>query len=56
MRIRPQKNSIIEIEIDKPCEIHLVEFDNEQGFKAFMQDEETKNFLHLKDQSIKHQY
>ncbi|HYJ63110.1 MAG TPA: DUF1330 domain-containing protein [Parafilimonas sp.] len=53
LRIRPEENSFIDYSIDKPYEIHLVEFDSEQDFKKFMQDEERKNFLHLKEQSIK---
>jgi hypothetical protein len=53
LRIRPDERSFIEYSIDKPYEIHLVEFDDEQALKAFMQDEERKKFLHLKEQSIK---
>jgi uncharacterized protein (DUF1330 family) len=53
LRIRPGENSFIECSIEKPYEVHLVEFNNEQDFKNFMQDEERKHFLHLKDQSIK---
>ena len=53
LRIRPNDTSFIEHCIDKPYEIHLVEFDSEQDFKNFMQDEERKKFLHLKEQSIK---
>ena len=53
LRIRPGENSFIDYCIDKPYEIHLVEFDSEQDFKNFMQDEERKKFLHLKEQSIK---
>jgi uncharacterized protein (DUF1330 family) len=52
-RVRPTEESYIEHQIDKPYEIHLVEFDDEQDFKNFMQDEERKKFLHLKEQSIK---
>ena len=52
LRIRPQQDSFIENKIEKPYEIHLVEFDNEEDFKNFMQDEERKKFLHLKEQSI----
>ncbi len=52
-RVRPDENSFIEHHIDKPYEIHLVEFDTEQDFKNFAQDEERKKFLHLKEQSIK---
>lgn len=53
LRIRPDKNSYIESGIDRPYEVHLVSFHNEQDFKDFMQDDERKKFLHLKEQSIK---
>ena len=53
LRGRPDDNSFIEHRMDKPYEIHLVEFDNEQDFENFKQDEERKSFLHLKEQSIK---
>lgn len=53
IRVRPDNNSIIEGNIGKPYEIHLVEFETEQDFENFKQDEERKKFLHLKDQSVK---
>jgi hypothetical protein len=53
LRIRPNEQAFIENHIDKPYEIHLVEFNSEQDFENFKQDEERKKFLHLKDQSIK---
>ena len=53
LRIRPDDNSFIECSIDKPYEIHLVEFDGEQDFENFKLDEERKKFLHLKEQSVK---
>ena len=52
-RVRPAENSYIEHHIDKPYEIHFVEFDTQQDFENFKQDEERKKFLHLKEQSIK---
>jgi uncharacterized protein (DUF1330 family) len=52
-RVRPSDNSFIECHVDKPYEIHLVEFDTEQDFENFKHDEERKRFLHLKEQSIK---
>ena len=52
LRVRPKEDAFIENGIDKPYEIHLVEFDSEQDFKNFMLDEERKKFLHLKEQSI----
>jgi uncharacterized protein (DUF1330 family) len=52
LRVRPDESTIIEQSIDTPYEIHLVEFATEQDFENFMQDEERKQFLHLKEQSI----
>jgi uncharacterized protein (DUF1330 family) len=53
LRLRPTENTFIECHIDKPYEIHLVEFETQKDFDDFKQDEERKKFLHLKDQSIK---
>ncbi len=53
IRVRPDNNSIIENNIGKPYEIHLVEFDTEQDFENFKKDKERNKFLHLKDQSLK---
>ena len=53
LRMRPQADSFIQSEIEKPYEVHVVEFDSEVDFKNFTQDEERKKFLHLKDQSIR---
>jgi len=53
LRVRPDENAFIEHHIDKPYEIHLVEFDTEHDFENFKQDEERKRFLHLKEQSIR---
>lgn|ERR1035438_9854773 len=51
-RVRPQKDAYIEKNIDAPYEIHLVHFATEDDFANFLQDEERKQFLHLKEQSI----
>ena len=53
LRVRPDDKSFIENHIEKPYEIHLVEFDQEKDFENFKHDEERKKFLHLKEQSIK---
>ena len=53
LRVRPDDKSFIESHIEKPYEIHLVEFDEEKDFENFKHDEERKKFLHLKEQSIK---
>jgi uncharacterized protein (DUF1330 family) len=52
-RLRPDANAFIEHAIDKPYEIHLVEFETEADFNNFKRDEERKKFLHLKEQSIR---
>jgi uncharacterized protein (DUF1330 family) len=51
-RVRPGPEAYIQSDIEKPFEIHLVEFQSEEDFRNFMKDEERKNFLHLKEQSI----
>jgi len=53
LRVRPENTSVIEANVESPYEIHLVEFETENDFKNFMQDEERKQFIHLKNQSIK---
>ena len=53
LRIRPGEDSFIEYCIDKPYEIHIVEFASEQDFENFKQDKERIQFLHLKEQSVK---
>lgn len=53
LRIRPTEKNFIESHIDKPYEIHLVEFETQQDFDNFKKDKEREKFLHLKNQSIK---
>jgi uncharacterized protein (DUF1330 family) len=52
-RVRPTDNNFIESHIEKPYEIHFVEFETQQDFDNFMKDEERVKYLHLKKQSIK---
>ena len=52
-RVRPAKEAFIESHIEMPYEIHLVEFETEADFHAFIGDEERKKYLHLKEKSIK---
>ncbi|WP_026968714.1 DUF1330 domain-containing protein [Algoriphagus terrigena] len=53
LRIRPTEDTIIEATVERPYEVHLVEFDSEDDFVNFSKDEERKRFLHLKEQSIR---
>ena len=52
-RVRPSADAFIEGDFEQPYEIHLVSFPDIQDFKNFAMDEERKQFLHLKEQSIK---
>jgi len=52
LRVRPNEASFVENHIQRPYEIHLVEFDSEQDFENLKKDDERKKFLHLKEQSI----
>lgn len=53
LRVRPEESAIVEASIERPYEIHLVEFAADVDFQNFMRDEERKKFLHLKEQSIR---
>lgn len=53
LRVRPSAGCIIENTIDNPYEIHIVEFATQTDFDQFLQDEERKKYLHLKEQSIR---
>lgn len=52
LRVRPGQDAFIESNVEKPYEIHLVQFETENDFADFMQDEERKGFLYLKERSI----
>lgn len=52
-RIRPTAESFIENTVEPPYEIHLVRFASQQDFDSFKQDEERRQFLHLKEQAIR---
>lgn len=53
-RLRPsQASDFLEAQMDLPYEIHLVSFPTEAEFEAFLADEERRQFLHLKEQSIR---
>jgi len=43
LRVRPRERSYIEADMEKPYEIHLVEFDSDQDFRNFMKDEERRS-------------
>ena len=53
LRIRPDENSFIEVNMARPYEIHLVAFESEQDFVSYSRDETRQQFLHLKEQSVR---
>ncbi len=53
LRTRLTPENIVEAGIEVPYELHLVSFESEAGFEAFKQDEERKQYLHLKERSIR---
>lgn len=53
LRVRPSSDSFIQSEIEQPYEIHLASFESENDLEKFMNDEDRKKFLHLKEQAIR---
>lgn len=53
LRVRPNDTCIIEHSVDKPYEIHYMSFHADEDLKNYLNDERRKQFLHLKEQSIK---
>lgn len=53
LRLRPGKEAFISGTIESPYEIHLVSFLSQIDFENFLKDEGRKQFLHLKEKSIK---
>lgn len=53
MRYRPRAEDVIDGTLEKPYEIHVVTFDDDADLQAFFRDEERKQMLHLKEQSVR---
>jgi hypothetical protein len=53
LRVRPDRQEIIEANTEVPYEIHLVEFQSDQDFENFKHDKERAKYLHLKEASIR---
>ena len=52
-RIRPTADSMIDGVGEAPYEIHFISFDTEADLAAFLKDETRKQFMHLKDESVR---
>lgn len=51
-RIRPSQESVIEASMDLPYELHLITFDTKENFESYVNDEDRKKYLSLKESSI----
>ncbi len=53
LRIRPDDAAFIDGSMEKPYEIHIVQFEEQGDFDRFCQDEQRKAFLHLKEKAVR---
>jgi uncharacterized protein (DUF1330 family) len=53
LRIRPNQDEVIGNPADIPYEIHIIRFENKEDYNDFLNDDERKKYLYLKEQSIK---
>ena len=51
-RIRPSQECFIEASTKLPYELHLVTFDTKQDFENYVNDDDRKKYLSLKESSI----
>ncbi|HPG09795.1 MAG TPA: DUF1330 domain-containing protein [Saprospiraceae bacterium] len=53
LRLRPGIQTVIAANMEHPYEVHLVSFPDEAAFQQFLRDPVRKQFLHLKEASIR---
>lgn len=53
LRIRPTAETVIEAAGEAPYEVHVVSFPSAEAFENFKNDKERKDFLHLKEASVR---
>jgi len=53
LRVRPTEQTMVAGTMERPYVIHLVSFETETDFLNFANDNERKQFLHLKEQAIR---
>ena len=51
-RVRPTDDCIIETNLGKPYELHLVGFQSREDFEGYARDNDRLKHMHLKDASI----
>ena len=52
-RLRPDTSSFINLEEEKPFEVHFISFETEEDFNAFLKDKTRQKFMYLKEKSIR---
>lgn len=52
-RVRPTKEAFLHSDGEQPYEIHVISFPSKEQLKEYLMDETRKQFLHLKEASIK---
>src|SRR4051812_34447732 len=53
LRLRPEAASFVAGSSERPYEVHLVGFQTEDGLAGFSKDPDRKQFMHLKDESVR---
>jgi hypothetical protein len=51
-RVRPTDDCVIEVNMDKPFEVHLVSFPSREDFEGYARDNDRLKYMHLKEASI----
>lgn len=51
-RVRPTDDSVIEANMDKPYEVHLVSFPTREDFEGYAKDNDRLKYMHLKEAAI----
>lgn len=53
LRLRPDENSVINSDMEKPYEVHMVEFPSAQELENYMNDEVRRKFFYMKEESVR---
>jgi hypothetical protein len=51
-RVRPADDCVIETNLGKPYELHLVSFPSREDFEGYAKDNDRLKYMHLKEASV----
>ena len=51
-RFRPNEKSIMHSDGDPPYEIHIITFNSKEELQNYLENDERKKYLHLKEDSV----